>query len=112
MDFIEIDNQRIYFYYFEGARYLPIKPVCEALGKSYRTELRKIKKHPIYGWNLHYARIVSNNRGYATYSLSEKHAYGWFFNQSFDNPLLIKFQESCMDILYTYLSSSPGAFNL
>ena len=28
---------------------VPIKPICEALGVNYTTQIEKLKKHPIYG---------------------------------------------------------------
>lgn len=88
---------------------VPIKPICEALGVNYTTQIEKLKKHPIYGSTVPLRGIVAADGKLREMScLPLRLISGWIFSIHPDNVKeevrehLIEYQLRCNDVLYDY----------
>lgn len=88
---------------------VPIKPICEALGVNYTTQIEKLKKHPIYGSTVPLRGIVAADGKLREMScLPLRLISGWIFSIHPDNVKeevrehLIEYQLKCNDVLYDY----------
>lgn len=62
----------------EGQAYLPIKPICEALGIAYQSQLEKIKEHHILNSvNTIIVTTGADGKRYEMLHLPVKFVYGW-----------------------------------
>ena len=88
---------------------VPIKPICEALGVNYTTQIEKLKKHPIYGSTVPLRGILAADGKLREMScLPLRLISGWIFSIHPDNVKeevrehLIEYQLKCNDVLYDY----------
>lgn len=97
---------------------IPIKPICEALGVNYTTQIEKLKSHPIYSSTIPLLRIVAADGKEREMScLLLRYLSGWIFSIHPDNVKeeirenLIQCQMKCNDILYDYFFGSYKKVN-
>lgn len=89
--------------------YVPIRPICEALGVNYSSQLEKIKSHPIL------APVVplrgttgADGKQYEMMCLPLEYVFGWIFTINPNNvnsearTELIRYQTECYHALYNY----------
>ena len=88
---------------------VPIKPICEALGVNYTTQIEKLKKHPIYGSVVPLRGITAaDGKTYQTSCMPLRYISGWILSIHPDNVKeevrehLIEYQLKCNDVLYDY----------
>lgn len=88
---------------------VPIKPICEALGVNYTTQIEKLKNHPVYGSTIQLRGIVAADGKLREMScLPLRLISGWIFSIHPDNVKeevrehLIECQFKCNDVLYDY----------
>lgn len=88
---------------------IPIKPICEALGVNYTTQIEKLKKHPVYGSFIPLKGIVAADGKIREMScMPLRLVSGWIFSIHPDNvkeevrERLIEYQMKCNDALYDY----------
>ena len=88
---------------------VPIKPICEALGVNYTTQIEKLKKHPIYGSAVPLRGITTaDGKTYQTSCMPLRYISGWILSIHPDNVKeevrehLIEYQLKCNDVLYDY----------
>lgn len=88
---------------------VPIKPICEALGVNYTTQIEKLKKHPIYGSVVPLRGITAaDGKTYQTSCMPLRYISGWILSIHPDNVKeevrehLIEYQLRCNDVLYDY----------
>lgn len=76
-----INNQGIFSVIDEnGIEYLPVKPICTALGVGFKSQLDKIKEDPILSkHNKLLKSLSSDNKRYKMTCLPIKYVLGWLF---------------------------------
>lgn len=86
---------------------VPIKPICEALGISYQSQVNKVKEHAILGSTVLLSNTVAaDGKEREMLCLPIKHIFGWLFSINPENVSevakepLIKYQEECYNVLY------------
>lgn len=104
--FMELNGKPIFMYVHKTGNWIPIKPVCNALGINYWSELRKIKGNEIYGWPYSVIDAKFNGKIQPLYSLPEKLVYGWLFGLKCKNKSLFSFKRECHEILFEKLNGS------
>ena len=92
-----------------GETYLPIKPICQAIGVNYATQLEKLKSHPILSSVIPLRGTTgADGKKYEMVCLPLKFIYGWLFTINPGNVSeearenVIKYQIECYDVLYRH----------
>lgn len=97
----------------DGQIFVPVKPLCEALGIDNKSQQDAIKKHPIWG-----AVVVlrtttgSDEKHYEMLCIPLKYAFGWLMGidarsvkpEAYES--VIRYQEAAYDALYDRFSLS------
>lgn len=109
--FLEFNGKNIIFLNIDGTYWIALKPICEALNIDARRAREAAKKDPILG------SVVSNqtlqiqvfrkdlgsvNQAKSMTCLPEKYIYGWLFSLRSDSSELIKYKQTCYDLLYNH----------
>jgi hypothetical protein len=94
-----------------GERYVPIRPICEALGIDFSVQLKKLKDHPIFGSTVVMNTTVGGDgkeREMAT--ILFKFVFGWLgqidprkVREEVREPL-IRYQLECYNALYNHFT--------
>ena len=96
-----------------GETYVPVKPICEAIGIDAKAQRDKINEHPI----LNSVGVLSTSTGsdgkqYEMFCLPLKYVYGWLFTINPDNVAetsrknVIKYHRECYDVLYEHFAGT------
>jgi len=107
-----INNQGIVIVIDEsGEKFVPIKPICEALGVDYSGQLQRIKEDdilsPVVGLS---STTGSDGKQYKMSVIPLKYVFGWLFSISTKNvkeesrESLINYKVICYDALYNYFT--------
>lgn len=93
-----------------GDVYIPIKPICDLLGVSHKTQFERLKKDPILS-SVVTLRVTTGSDGkkYEMQTITLKYVFGWLFKinpdrvrpEARDN--FINFQKKCYDAIYDHL---------
>lgn len=97
----------------DGEIYVPIKPICEAIGIDARAQREKIQADEI----LSSVGVLSTSTGtdgksYDMFSLPLKYVYGWLFTINPKNVAesaresVIRYRRECYDVLYEHFTVS------
>lgn len=107
-----INNQGIVIVIDEdGKKFVPVKPICEALGVDYSSQLQRIKEDDILSSTMGLSTTVGadgKDRKMATIPL--KYVFGWIFSISVKNVKeeakegLLNYKVICYDALYNYFT--------
>ena len=94
-----------------GETYLPIKPICQAIGVNYATQLEKLKSHPILSSVIPLRGTTgADGKTYEMVCLPLKFIYGWLFTINPGNvsdesrEKVIKYQMECYEVLYDHFA--------
>lgn len=106
-----INNQGIFSVIDEnGIEYLPIKPICTALGVGYKSQFDKIKEDPIFSkYNKLLKATSADNKKYKMNCLPIKYVLGWIFTICEKNikkearDELIKYKNLCYLDIYNHI---------
>lgn len=84
--------------------YIAIKPICEALGLDYKTQVEKIKEDVILSqlWGLH-PSTAADKKEREMICLPLEYIFGWVFsigNQA--NETFLQYKQECYHVLYNY----------
>jgi len=94
-----------------GEKYIPIRPICDALGIDFSVQLKKLKSHPIFG-----SGVVMNTttgadgKQYEMATILFKWVFGWL---GIIDPRKVKessrqgvlnYQEECYNVLYNHFT--------
>jgi len=94
-----------------GETYLPIKPICQAIGVNYTTQLDKLKIHPILSSVIPLRGTTgADGKTYEMVCIPLKFVYGWLFTinpgnvseEARDN--VMKYQLECYEVLYNHFA--------
>jgi len=107
--------QRINFYGNEiftvekdGEHYVAMKPICEAIGIDWSSQLQRIKRHTILGQGVVIITIPSNGGEQEMLMLPVKFLQGWLFTVNANRvkpeikDRLLQYQRECFDVLNQY----------
>jgi hypothetical protein len=82
MNFIEINNKKVWFFRKKGAYWIIVKSVCEALNVNTESQKQRIKDDPILGaatavWQV---QVPGDTQKRTYFCLPEEYIYGWIFS--------------------------------
>lgn len=93
----------------ESQIFVPIKPICDALGINYTTQIEKIKSHPILSSSVPLlGTIAADGKQREMSCLPLELIFGWLFSINPNNvneqarETMIKYQFECYHALYNY----------
>lgn len=95
-----------------GEKYVPVKPICEALGINSNGQIERIKTDPILGSvNKMCLSTGADKKQYQMFSIPFRYVFGWLFTISADKvspearETVIKYQKECYDVLYSHFTA-------
>lgn len=99
----------------DGQIFVPVKPICEALGVAHQVQQDVIKKHPIWG-SVITLRVTTGGDGkqYEMLCIPLKYAFGWLMGidarsvkpEAYES--VIRYQEAAYDALYDRFFLEPA----
>ena len=102
---IQISNDR--------EKLVPIKPICEALGINYTTQVEKLKNDSILSSVVPLRGITaSDGKTYQMICIPLQYVFGWLFTISDKNvseeakELVIRYKKECYDVLFKYFNEN------
>lgn len=108
-----INGTEIYAVNHEGETYVPIRPICTAIGVDYSAQRKGIYDDPILGPTVAtVATVAEDNKEREMGSIPVKFVYGWIFaiNTSLVNETarekVIDYKLKCYEALYDYFVGS------
>lgn len=107
-----INNQSIVIVIDEnGQKFVPIKPICEALGVNYTSQLEKLENDEIINSVIPLRGTTgSDGKIYKMKCIPLKYVFGWLFSISSKSVKeeakegLINYKNICYDALYNYFT--------
>lgn len=95
----------------EAEQFVPLKPICEALGITFRSQLKKLENDPVLG-SVVTLRVTTgaDNKQYEMVCLPSRYIFGWLFRIDSRNvkpeasETMQKFQRMCYDVLYDQIN--------
>ena len=91
--------------------FVPVKPICEAIGVAYEPQFSKVKHHQILA-SVITLRVTTgaDGKNYEMVCLPQEYVYGWIFtinpknvsDDARDN--VIWYQKKCYEVLYDYFN--------
>lgn len=99
----------------DGLFFVPVKPLCEALGISHQAQQDVLKKHPIWG-PVVTLRVTTGGDGkqYEMLCIPLKYAFGWLMGidarsvkpDAYES--VVRYQEAAYDALYDRFFLEPA----
>ena len=94
-----------------GNEYVPVTPICDALGIASNKQIEKIKEHPIFG-STHTLRVSvgADGKGREMFCMEYKWVFGWLATIDPRNvkpeaaEAVIKYQVECYTILFNHFT--------
>lgn len=108
---IRVNNKDIIIVTIKSKKYVAIRPICEAIGVDYSSQLKKLKSDPILSSTVVLNTTVgadNNQREMQTILL--KYVFGWLFRIDSRNvkeeirKSVEKYQEECYDVLFDFFT--------
>lgn len=104
---IKVNEKEILIISYNNEKHVAIKPICEAIGVDYSSQLQKIKEDPI----LSSVMVLSTTTGadkkqYKMQTLPIRYVFGWLFRIDSRNvkesirESVEKYQKECYDALF------------
>lgn len=104
--FLEFNGKSIVFLSVDGTYWIPLKPICDALGVDYIRCFKNAKNDPILGPELSKQTMqVSKNgqiQGRNMTCIPEEFIYGWIFSLRSDSKELTEYKKTCYRLLYNH----------
>lgn len=107
-----INNQKIVILKQDGTEYVPVRPICDALGVDFSGQLQRIKRDPIFGSTVVTVTTVgADEKDREMVALPHELIFGWLF--TIDTNLVrdevreavINYKRECNHALYVYFRS-------
>lgn len=96
-----------------GQVYIPVKPICQAIGVQFEAQYHRISRHYILSSTMSTVDIVAaDGKTREMICLPLEYVYGWLFtidaNQVIEDrrETVAKYQRECYEILYRHFSGS------
>lgn len=101
--FLEFNGKRISILAKDGIWYVALRPVCEALGLSYKAAHKNVIGDTTFSPKLTKMEAIgADKRMRQMVFLPEHFAYAWLLSLNSSNPQFIEYKTKCSDILYDY----------
>ncbi len=110
---INFHGVEIVIAYKDGKAFLPVKPICEAIGIAFQPQNDKIKEHSILSSVVTiFVTTGADGKNYEMICLPVKYIYGWLFTI---NPGKVapearenveKYSRECYEVLYNHFHNS------
>ena len=101
MNLLEFKGKIIPYKRENGSYLIAIKPICEALGVSYKWQLERLKKHKVLGTVYRTSTMyIPGDQSREMACLPEEYIYGWLFSINSDSEELIAYQRECIQHFY------------
>lgn len=101
MNLLEFKGKIIPYKRENGSYLIAIKPICEALGVSYKWQLERLKKHKVWGTVYRTSTMcIPGDQSREMACLPEEYIYGWLFSINSDSEELIAYQRECIQHFY------------
>lgn len=109
--FLEFNGKVIYFIAADGKYWIALKPICEALGISWKYQHEKLQKDTdIFGQlSREHGIVAADNRLRKMTCLQERYIYDWIFTIQLTSQMnqetqqnLSKYKIKCCDILFEH----------
>ena len=93
----------------DGEFFVPVKPICQAIGIEFPPQFSKIKENPIFGSTItEIVTVGADNRTREMACIPERFVYGWLASikpgkvspEAREN--VIRYQTECYEILYNH----------
>lgn len=95
-----------------GEKRVAIKPICDAIGIDFSSQLQKIKSDPILGSTVGMITTVgADEKSREMQTIPFKYVFGWLFQidsrkvKEEARETVLRYQLECYEVLYNYFSS-------
>ena len=103
MNLLEFKGKIIPYKRENGSYLIAIKPICEALGVSYKWQLERLKKHKVWGTVYRTSTMyIPGDQLREMACLPEEYIYGWLLSINSDSEELIAYQRECNHVLFQH----------
>ena len=107
--FLEFNGQAIYFLAKDGVYWIALRPICEAIGIDFDSQLKIITTDPILAPAMSMQPVPFGTRIKKTECLPEFFVYGWIFSiQAKRDKGLHDYQWKCYELLYNHFHGTVG----
>jgi hypothetical protein len=107
---LTIEDRTLYFTEVEGTWWIAVKPICEALGLSWKDLHNDLKRDPILGeLSANQQIVAADGKARQMTCLPERYIYGWVFQLRSSSPKLTAFKSRCYDALYDHFHGTVAA---
>jgi hypothetical protein len=107
----QVNNQTLMIIEKDGNKFVPIRPICDALGIAPNKQIEKIKDHPIFGsTGTLRVSVAADEKDREMFCLPYKWALGWVLTIDARNvkpesaEAVLIFQIECYDVLYNHFT--------
>jgi len=102
--FLEFKGKNIVYLSANGAYWIAVKPICEALSIDYIQQYKNLKKDPILTSVLckHTMQIPGDDQFREYTCLPEEIIYGWIFSIRSKSKELREYKMECYRVLYNH----------
>ena len=104
---ITVNEKEILIISENSKKYVAIRPICEAIGVNYSSQLKKIKEDPILGSTVVLSTTTgADEKQYKMQTLPIRYIFGWLFRIDSRNVKedirhsVEKYQRECYDLLF------------
>lgn len=95
-----------------GDKYVPVKPICEALGINSNGQIERIKSDPILGSvNKMCLSTGADKKQYQMFAIPYRYVFGWLFTIDAEKvkpeakETVIRYKKECYDTLYNHFTA-------
>ncbi len=104
--FLQFNGQNIIFLSVEGEHWIALKPILDALNLAAVRYLKKVKRDAFLGGCLDTMSMQvgekGKKQGRKMTCLPEKYIYGWILTLNGNDPELLKYKQTCYDLIYNH----------
>lgn len=106
-NFLEFNGKAVSFRNVDGAWWVALKPICDALNVDYIQQFKNTKEDKILSQLLcDHTMVAADGRLRKMICLPEKFIYGWLFSLRSESEELSEFKKECYELLYNYFHGS------
>jgi len=106
-NFLEFNGKAVSYRNVDGAWWIALKPICDALNLEYTRQFKNAKSDKILGQLLAEQPMVgADGRLRKMVVLPEKFIYGWLFSLRSESEELAQFKKECYEILFNHFHGS------
>lgn len=96
-----------------GQVFIPVKPICDAIGVAFEPQFSKLKEHEILSSTITLrVMVAADGKQREMVCLPLEYVYGWIFTVNTKNvsekshDYVLQYQRECYDILYRHFAGS------